>query len=319
MRIPTLEGFRQAIASANPRAAFHGLLATLVKAGAPARVSAHSPYETSPVEWAFRLPADPVIRFSHQPFPRFILVLSGSYRLIREIGRREEDDVVEQGELRWIPPNVWNAVRNDSPRMVLSIIFYPDYVRFLWYHHYIDGGRQTHTTLHYHTHTAAGPELRAQVACMEAAAHPGEGNALMLRPTAQALLAWALHALRHDPPEEIAPGRRMVEALEAYIIEHLHEELTRDAVAQAFQISADHLTRLFRMHAGVGFVVFVRAERLKRAERLLAIPRLSVKEVATACGFSRSAYFIQCFRAEHGLSPARWRKRRAFSEGDAAG
>ena len=75
--------------------------------------------------------------------------------------------------------------------------------------------------------------------------------------------------------------------------------------------SADYLSHLFHRHAGETLAAHIVRLRLDRAERLLADEAaLAVKEVAWACGFASSGYFIRTFRARHGLTPAVWRQAR---------
>ncbi|MDR1282924.1 MAG: AraC family transcriptional regulator [Opitutaceae bacterium] len=255
--------------------------------------------------------------------PRFILVLGGAYRAICDINDRGKDRVARRGEFYWIHPDDWNLVRNDSARTILSVVFNRHFTRFLWYHHKREPGSErlsgAHTALYYHTNTPASVELRRAVSLMDAAADEG---GVFLQPAARALLAWCLRELQVD--ERIARataasgngggggidhGRRTFEEIRAYVTEHLQHELARGQVSGIFRISEDHLTRLFRIHARCGFVEFVRSERLRLAERLLATSRLSVKEVAVACGFNLSAYFIKRFRERHGVTPMVWRRR----------
>ncbi|AHF89851.1 AraC family transcriptional regulator [Opitutaceae bacterium TAV5] len=261
---------------------------------------------------------------------RFIFVLGGTYRAIRDVRDRRQDRVVRSGEFYWIRPDDWNLVRNDSARTVLSVIFARNETRYVWYHHRREGEPErrergarpeAHTALRYHTHAGASQELLHAVALMDAAMEKSAVScgAVTARASARALLGWCLRELRLDANLEaaanaagtLAPGRRAFDEICAYVAEHLQSDLSREQVAGVFRISEDHLTRLFRIHARCGFVEFVRAERFRLAERLLATSRLSVKEVAAACGFNLSEYFIKRFREQHGVTPAAWRRRHA--------
>ncbi|WP_043581924.1 helix-turn-helix domain-containing protein [Geminisphaera colitermitum] len=278
--------------------------------------------------------------FSCSPFPRFMFVLGGEYRLVHDIKDRSLDRVVRPGELYWVRPNDWNLIRNDTPRTIFAVIFKPDHTRYIWYHHkretensnvFLDTDQAFHTELWYHTHAPASVALRHTIGLIDEVtaldvsagaaegAGGGEARQELLHTTGQTLLAWCLQELRRDESlaksarfaGTVSPGRRMFEEICAWITERLQHDLERRSVASIFRISEDHLTRLFRTHARCGFVEFVRAERFRLAERLLTDNRLSVKEVASACGFSLSAYFIKRFRQQHGLTPATWRRQQA--------
>lgn len=317
-----------AIEAGNPREAFLALLGAVLEeeADGPNTVFSHDQNPAS-LSMADGQGGPGGTSLALVDAPRFIFVLGGAYREIRDIRDRNQDRIIRCGGFYWIHPDDWNLVRNDAARTVLSVIFAKNETRYVWYHHRREGipaGRagstkhEVHTALRYHTHASASPELRHAVALMEAATEKSAVpcDAVTAKITARALLGWCLRELRVDANLEAAahaagtltPGQRAFEEICAYITEHLQEDLSRRQVAAIFRISEDHLTRLFRLHAKSGFVEFVRAERFRLAERLLGERRFSVKEVAAACGFNLSEYFIKRFREQYGMTPATWRR-----------
>ncbi len=310
----------KAIAADDRRAEFIRLIEAVLEGegDAPRAVQAH---ENNPG----RLPeADDTngprgTNFSCVASPRFIFVLGGSYRVVRDLDDRKRDRVVRSGEFYWMRSEGWNLVRNDTVRTVLSVIFDADHTRFLWYHHQREAGAvrkpDAHTALRYHTHAPASEELRHSVALMETAAACSKADGVVARSTARTLLGWCRRELLADEVLAVAntsgigtSGRWTFDEIRAYVADHLQHELNREQVAEVFRLSADHLTRLFRIHAHCGFVEFVRAERFRLAERLLVGSRLSVKEIAAACGFNLSSYFIKRFRERHSVTPTVWRR-----------
>jgi len=326
--ISNIEPLLHAIDSGDHRSAFSRLLESVLERHArwggrdvPLAVFAH---ENNPG----RLPVTHDIHgprgtnFSCVTVPRFILVLGGSYRVVRDLDDPAQDRIVNAGEFYWIRPNGWNLVRNDTARTVLSVIFEQDHTRFLWYHHQKETRSSlrrdpaAHTALRYHTHAPASGPLRHAVALMDAASSDGHAAQSAMHATARTLLTWCLHELKLAESSVAAntssvtlPGRRIFDEIRAYVGEHLQENLNREQIAKIFGVSEDHLTRLFRVHAQCGFVEFVRAARLQLAERLLETSRLSIKEVSVACGFNLSEYFIKRFREKHGVPPTLWRRR----------
>ncbi|RMD82720.1 MAG: AraC family transcriptional regulator [Lentisphaerae bacterium] len=91
----------------------------------------------------------------------------------------------------------------------------------------------------------------------------------------------------------------------SYLNEYCHLPLQREDVARLLNVSADHVTYLFRVRAGESFPAYLNRLRVERACRLLASGTLSVKEVAHQCGFCNSSYFIKVFRRFTGNSPGR--------------
>ncbi|MBP9119084.1 MAG: helix-turn-helix domain-containing protein, partial [Methyloversatilis sp.] len=55
---------------------------------------------------------------------------------------------------------------------------------------------------------------------------------------------------------------------------------------------------------------FVIDRRVKRAQQLLTIGDLAVKEVAASCGFADQAHMTRVLRARLGLTPAKLRASR---------
>ncbi|SUX84649.1 AraC family transcriptional regulator [Citrobacter koseri] len=87
--------------------------------------------------------------------------------------------------------------------------------------------------------------------------------------------------------------------------------LTRESVAQFFNITPNHLSKLFTQHGTMSFVEYVRWVRMAKARIILQKYHLSISEVAERCGYHDSDYFLPP------VSPAVWpdagRVQRAFS------
>ncbi len=73
----------------------------------------------------------------------------------------------------------------------------------------------------------------------------------------------------------------------------------------------DHLGRLMMREAGRTVLDCIRSARLDLAKELLAGGRLSIGEVAWACGFGTQSHFNRVFLALIGETPGAWRKTRA--------
>lgn len=101
-----------------------------------------------------------------------------------------------------------------------------------------------------------------------------------------------------------------------HVLQHLHQPLRLDDVAQAAHFSPHHFHRVFRALVGETVHDFVKRLRLERALQLMANrPRLPLTEVALACGFSSSSDFSRSFRQRYGVAPrafdlAQWRRTR---------
>lgn len=102
----------------------------------------------------------------------------------------------------------------------------------------------------------------------------------------------------------------------SYIDQHYAHELSMEEVAAHCGMKYSAFSRFFTRYARKSFPEYLTEVRLKRAAILLATTPLSITDVSMAVGFSTTSYFIQRFRAQHGVSPGRFRRR--FLTGGAA-
>jgi AraC-like DNA-binding protein len=80
-----------------------------------------------------------------------------------------------------------------------------------------------------------------------------------------------------------------------------------EKIAEELGISRSTLFREFSRTHGIAPKRYIDNLRLVKAERLLHQPGIRLKEIAEACGFSSTQYFIRVFRDRHGQPPKRWR------------
>lgn len=91
---------------------------------------------------------------------------------------------------------------------------------------------------------------------------------------------------------------------------HLQEALQAEDLAVVAEVSAPHLTRLFREHVGQPPHRYLQSLRLAQARVLLQQTQMPVGEVAMRCGYSDALYFSKVFAKEMGAPPTRWREAR---------
>jgi len=147
------------------------------------------------------------------------------------------------------------------------------------------------------------------------AAEKGVGH--RLRATAHGLLLLTEIARSEGEPPPAAgaepPDRSAwrVEQVQNFLLEHHAGELTLDQVAWHMRLSAEHLARSFRKATGRTVFDYLRHLRVEHAKTLLAGSRLSVTEVARACGFSSATLLVRNFRRVAGETPLGYRRRAA--------
>jgi AraC family transcriptional regulator len=97
------------------------------------------------------------------------------------------------------------------------------------------------------------------------------------------------------------------ERLHRFIDENLGAELSLGDLAEVAGCSAQHLSRVFRRTFGLTPHQYLIRARIDRAKSLLRDGRLSLAEIATACGFADQSHFTSRFTKTTGMSPGRYR------------
>ena len=93
----------------------------------------------------------------------------------------------------------------------------------------------------------------------------------------------------------------------SYIIDH-YKSVTLSEVADHFNYSLAHCSRLIKDETGVSFSSFVRNIRLQQAESLLMSTNTTIAEISSIIGYENPESFIRSFEKARGMSPARYRK-----------
>lgn len=83
--------------------------------------------------------------------------------------------------------------------------------------------------------------------------------------------------------------------------------LTIRQVVESIAISRRALELKFKKELGRTILQEIQMVRLERAKRLLQETDLSVPQIAEIAGFTTGSYFIQVFRTETGMTPAKYR------------
>lgn len=97
------------------------------------------------------------------------------------------------------------------------------------------------------------------------------------------------------------------EKISTYIAAHYAEELSMQDVAQAMTYSDAYFCKLFKECFRVNFSTYLNEYRIEKARAMLADPALSVRDIATACGYSDSNYFSRIFKRIAGQTPSEYR------------
>lgn len=97
-------------------------------------------------------------------------------------------------------------------------------------------------------------------------------------------------------------------AAQDWIQQHLDEDISVAAWAEACGLNPDYFSRLFKAHTGTTPKSWLIEARLQRAARLLAYPEATVEEIARKCGFNCPFHFSRSFKHRFGHPPASYRR-----------
>ena len=113
---------------------------------------------------------------------------------------------------------------------------------------------------------------------------------------------------RFDPANYQSDPAERISDLPAWIVAHLHENLTIEALAQRACLCPRHFSRLFKQVFNCTPADFVEELRLSEARRRLLGLRSTVKSVAESVGFNSSDAFRRAFERRVGVTPTAFRR-----------
>ena len=101
---------------------------------------------------------------------------------------------------------------------------------------------------------------------------------------------------------------RQLHKVEAYLSEHLAEDISVGALAELVELSPFHFCRVFKQTTGMSPLHFVTRERISRAQQLIRETSHSLIEIGLEVGYSNPSHFAQVFRRTLGVTPTEFRR-----------
>jgi transcriptional regulator GlxA family with amidase domain len=105
------------------------------------------------------------------------------------------------------------------------------------------------------------------------------------------------------------PERPALRELDAWIADHLDEDLSVPALARRVDMSTRNFARTFRQEVGRTPAAHVEAMRTEAARRLLETTDRSVTDIAATCGFGTVETLHRAFNRQVGTTPGAYRRR----------
>ena len=137
------------------------------------------------------------------------------------------------------------------------------------------------------------------------------GELQIISPLSGAKLVFDLLSMLCAPGEESlrqSPRTILVHRVQSRIAGSPPGDIRIGNLAEDFQLSREHLSRIFREETGIPLQEYILNRRLQIAEDLLRQTQLQIKEVAFRSGWSKYSIFARIFRQKFGCTPMEMRR-----------
>ncbi|USD67388.1 AraC family transcriptional regulator [Vibrio sp. SCSIO 43136] len=246
-------------------------------------------------------------KFSYQVnFPRLEIVLGGEYvNEMEDHDRKVVTRTATIGDALYIPPNCWNKPDWDNEVSVLSILFGRKQMGLSLVSKH-KGETQFYDIQKHSIQTRSGFAIDNILEALNALArepHKKPMDELLLK----ALLEYSKTMLAS--PQEHAQNRvtDLYQGICIYIQENFHRPICRDSIAARFNISSNHLSRMFRQQGHMTLADYITWVRVERAKFMLKKYSFKLSDVAQRCGFRDVNYFCRVFKSRTGKTPTQYR------------
>lgn len=250
--------------------------------------------------------AQPPTMAYHLHVPRIEVTVKGGLSMLLPKG---SDRIIKcdrtVGTITYIPANSWNSPQWESPVICMSIVFWKQDVGFSisnW------DGIQFKEVEKFNLQNSSST-IRDRL--LELA----ESMAWAQDKTSETF-AHIVYALLNDLLYQVAEGINnprgpfsLLDDIKSHIDSHYHMEISRESVAEAFNISPGYLSRLFSRESDVKFNEYLKFTRISRSKTLLTNTTMKINEVAEKCGFTDTNYFCKVFRDINDCTPLQYRRK----------
>lgn len=97
------------------------------------------------------------------------------------------------------------------------------------------------------------------------------------------------------------------ETIDNYIKAHYMEDISMHNLAYVMNYSDAHFCKLFKQCFKVNFTSYLTEYRINIAKGMLEDPRLNIKDIGVAAGYTDSNYFARVFKRVVGCTPTEYR------------
>jgi len=94
-----------------------------------------------------------------------------------------------------------------------------------------------------------------------------------------------------------------------YILEHLEEDISVEALADIACLTKPYLIRQFKQTLGMAPLQFITHKKIEKAQLLLVTDDSAVQDIAQAVGYTDASYFVRLFKKKIGMTPQEYRNK----------
>lgn len=116
------------------------------------------------------------------------------------------------------------------------------------------------------------------------------------------------NAVEYISSRKTNKNSELVSAVENYILNNIQLDLSLNSVSDAFHISTQYLSRIFKEEKGINYIDYVSVCKIEKAKKLLMSTDLGVSEVTQKIGYSHATYFARKFKELTGMTPSDYRR-----------
>lgn len=234
--------------------------------------------------------------------PRLDIVLRGEYGNQLE---KTQHRLVE-GEMLFIPARAANLPISEKPVMLLSLLFAPAWLGLSFY-----DNRSTSLLRPVRHLELPHPQRGEGEAMLTALTHLSRSpqEQAIIQPLVLSLLHLCRSVVNTRPDIQRPRAEFLYHSICNWVQDNYAQPLSRESVATFFNITPNHLSKLFTQHGTINFVEYVRWVRMAKARIMLQKYHLPISKVAQRCGYQDSDYFCRLFRHQFGLTPGDYRAR----------
>jgi AraC-like DNA-binding protein len=238
-------------------------------------------------------------------FPRLSVPLTGCHTM--EVAHGGHTEIINpvRGHAVFVPDHAWNKPDWSVHVETLTLLFGVKQIGISLVRH--EGNTQSPTTaLKASVHGGYDVPTHSILTSLRVlAADHSKGP--LARLLTESMLHACLRLLKSPQKHHLRKAIRTYESLCLYVQENFQSPITRESVAQHFGLAPNHISRVFRKEGFMRFNDYLNLVRVNRAKFMLQNYSLTLKEIASNCGYNDTAYFCRVFKKTCKVTPTEYR------------